>query len=49
MLDAPEWSDAASGNPLVLEVTPADDEEHWEPLVTDATDEHGWVYATVVK
>jgi hypothetical protein len=49
VLDAPEWADAATGRGVTLASRPYDDPERWQPVVTTATDEEGWQYATVFK
>lgn len=47
-LDWPEWSDGR-GNPVLLAKPPSEDPRAWEPVVTGATDDEGWCYATVFK
>ena len=47
-LDWPEWSDAR-GNPVLLAKPPHEDPGAWQLVVTGATDDEGWCYATVFK
>lgn len=48
LLDRPEWSDGG-GNPVLLATPPSEDPAAWELVVTGATDDEGWEYATVFK
>lgn len=48
LLDRPEWSDGG-GNPVLLATPPSEDPAAWELVVTGATDDEGFQYATVFK